>query len=203
MNPDTTPYQLATLAARIAPQLCADLSKQNRAVTLALSLIGESDHILNQRMVRNKKEKETDDREKAFRQLYDLMGGHIEYSYAAKVITGHVEDRHRSEAVGKFEKLVMEHEDPFEPDVKARLAQNADMLSRYRTSGVPVHDVINWRLFAEHSGICAKKLLTRELRAVPQNLQEVSENNAAGAPKVAKIGSKSAAKPSKKRGRGR
>ena len=46
----------------------------------------------------------------------------------------------------------MEHEDPFEPDVKARLAQNADMLSRYRTSGVPVHDVLNWRLFAHARG---------------------------------------------------
>ena len=149
MNPDTTPYQLATLAARIAPQLCADLSKQNRAaVTLALSLIGESDHILNQRMVRTTKKKRLMIVKRRFANSTNLIGGHIKYSYAAKVITGHVEDRHRSEAVAKFEKLVMEHEDPFEPDVKARLAQNADMLSRYRTSGVPVHDVLNWRLFA-------------------------------------------------------
>ena len=117
MNPDNTSYELATLAARIAPQLCADFSKQNKAATLALSLIDTAAHILNQRVADNNREKEAGDREeaeKAFCKQYKLTEAHIKYSRAAKVVTGHAEDRHASIAVRKFEKL-MQDPNRFDP----------------------------------------------------------------------------------------
>jgi hypothetical protein len=181
MNPDTTTYQLATLAARIAPQLCADFSKQNKAATLALSLIDTAAHILNQRVAHNKKEKEAGDREeaeKAFCKLYKLTGAHIKYSRAAKVVTGHAEDRHASLAVRKFEKL-MQEPDPFGLEI------TAEQLNGYQTFGVPVREVISWRILAEQLGLCAKKLLTCELRELPKNSRAVSESGAAGVPESA------------------
>jgi hypothetical protein len=181
MNPDTTPYQLATLAARIAPQLCADYSKQDKAATLALSLIDTAAHILNQRVAHNKKKKEAGDREeaeKAFCKLYKLTGTHIKYSRAAKVVTGHAEDRHASLAVRKFEKL-MQEPDPFVLEV------TAEQLNGYQTVGVPVREVISWRILAERLGLCAKKLLTWELRELPKKPRAVSENGAAGVPETA------------------
>jgi len=181
MNPDTTPYQLATLAARIAPQLCADYSKQDKAATLALSLIDTAARILNQRIAHNKKEKEADDREKAekaFCELYNLTGAHIKYSRAAKVVTGHAEDRHASLAVRKFEKL-MQEPDPFGLEI------TAEQLNGYQTFGVPVREVISWRILAEQLGLCAKKLLTCELRELPKNSRAVSESAAAGVPESA------------------
>jgi hypothetical protein len=182
MNPDITPYQLATLAARIAPQLCADFSKQNKAATLALSLINTAAHILNQREAHNKKEKEAADREKAekaFCKLYKLTGAHIKYSRAAKVVTGHAEDRHASLAVRKFEKL-MQEPDPFGLEV------TAEQLNGYQTVGVPVREVIAKRILAEQLGLCAKKLLTCELRELAKKPRAVSENGAAGVPESGK-----------------
>ena len=47
MNLDVTPYQLATLAARIAPQLCGNPVQQEEAMYLALSLFQVSVDLLD------------------------------------------------------------------------------------------------------------------------------------------------------------
>ena len=209
MNPDVTPYQLATLAARIGPRLCrGGAEQQASALYSALSLILDSADILEGHIELNKELQERSERKREFCKRYDLKSGYIKYRRAATVITGHAEDRHVTTAVSKFEKFLMEYDDDgFDVDDifecrDTKPPTRLETLNTYRISGVPLPDVVKWRILAEKSGVCARKLLTGDLRESPAILREVSERNAHRVAKGASQMLKSACGPSKKRGRG-
>jgi hypothetical protein len=205
------PYQLATLAARIAPHLCANHSTQLDAVYLATHLIHRSawvlDGILHERMSWEESEKRFREMvlvpEQAFRERYKLGKTNIAYRRAALLVTGHAEDRHTAVALRQFQK-VMDTPDPddiIDPEGNKWEKERAETLARYQRDGVPVGEVISWRRKAEILGICVKKLLTRHLWKVPENLRNISERSARGAAKDARRTPKPARGPTKKRGK--
>ena len=213
MNANPTPYQLATLAARIAPHLCVDHSTQLDAVYLATHLIYRSawvlDEILHERMSWEGSERRFREMvlapEQAFRERYKLGKTHIAYRRAALLVTGHAEDRHTAVALSEFQK-VMDTPDPddiIDPEGQNWEKERAKTLARYQRDGVPTSEVISWRRKAEMLGICAKKLLTRHLWEVPDNLRSIPERTARGVAKDARRTPKPARRPTKTRGKGR
>lgn len=188
-----SPYELATLAARISPELCKseDESDKTSAVHLASELLKAASRkiIRNESVLRYHQNKM--DAERAFMKLYQFSEkDSLKLNLAARIITGHIEDRQTSTAIKKLKTLLRKI------DVNPE-AEQEDTITLLEATQVPGKWVVELRRQAELYKICKKKLLTSHALISPQN-KRTSTKDSAKAPKTSAAKSReSARKPTK------
>lgn len=212
MNPQNakyTPYQIATLAARISPNLCVE--DQKGAIGLAWELIYAA-HAEDYTGRCRLSEMVSDIREEmsegspseedsqywydldAFLNLYGLdYQGLIPFKKAMLIATGHFEDRQVSRAQQKFDALLLCNNviknlsTLVSEKAERELRDKSKILEYLETEGFPVEILVSLRTSAEVFGICKKKFLTG-------NLQQSAEKPLQAPKKVAQPRKKVASK---------